>query len=142
MDIDRWHHPAAAADDVQVDERARSYRRNSLHDLPIRYQELAKPTNVDKKKVRTILPGEEPPGEEDERKYTFLNGPTLASFPFIFTATQCEEISKCPFNIWRPDSNIRPHKHELSLITTRPGLPPNVNILILWFYFPTCTLYN
>ena len=83
MDIDRWHHPAAAADDVQVDERARSYRRNSLHDLPIRYQELAKPTNVDKKKVRTILPGEEPPGEEDERKYTFLNGPTLASFPFI-----------------------------------------------------------
>ena len=33
-------------------------------------------------------------------------------------------MSKCPSSIRRRDSNPRPFKHELSPITTRPGLPP------------------
>ena len=39
----------------------------------------------------------------------------------IFTSNQRE---KCPSSIRRRDSNPRPFKHELSPITTRPGLPP------------------
>ena len=64
LDIDRWNHPPG--DEATVDERARFYRRNSLNDLPIRSQEPAKPVAVDKKKVRTLVPGEEQGKEEDE----------------------------------------------------------------------------
>ena len=34
-------------------------------------------------------------------------------------------VNKCSSRIRRRDSNPRPFKHELSPITTRPGLPPN-----------------
>ena len=37
----------------------------------------------------------------------------------IFKANQCE---KCPSSIWALDLNPRPLEHELSNITTRPGL--------------------
>ena len=60
----------------------------------------------------------------------FLNGPTLASFSFIFglfqsnntffTTNKCE---KCPSSIRRQDTNPRPLEHAWSPITTRPGLP-------------------
>ena len=59
----------------------------------------------------------------------FLNWPSSASFRLfssfqtnntLFTTNQCK---KCPFSIHHPDSNPRPLKHELTLITTRPGLP-------------------
>ena len=62
----------------------------------------------------------------------FLNGPTLASFSFIFgifkqTIQFLQQIivKKCPSSIWRRDSNPQPLKYELSPITTRPGRPPN-----------------
>ena len=41
----------------------------------------------------------------------------------IFATNQCE---KCPSSIQCQDSNPQPLKHELSPITTRPGLPPNI----------------
>ena len=62
-------------------------------------------------------------------KTIFLNGLTTASFwsfqthNTIFT-NQCEKMS-CPSCIQRPVSNQRPLEHELSPITTRPGLTPN-----------------
>ena len=40
----------------------------------------------------------------------------------IFTTNQCE---KCPSRIRRRDSNPRPFKHEMSTISTRPGLQEN-----------------
>ena len=46
----------------------------------------------------------------------------------IYTTNHCEKMSKCPSSIWRWDSNPRPLKHELSPITTRPGLLPYLNI--------------
>ena len=62
------------------------------------------------------------------------NGPTPASFSFIFglfrtnntifTINQCENMSKSPSSIQRQDSNPQPFEHELSPITTRPGLLP------------------
>ena len=62
----------------------------------------------------------------------FLNGPTLASFSFIFgifkqTIQFLQQIivKKCPSSIRRRDSNPQPLKSELSPITTRPGRPPN-----------------
>ena len=43
----------------------------------------------------------------------------------LFTANQCEKMSKCPSSVWQcMDSNPQPYKHESSPITTRPGLPP------------------
>jgi len=58
------------------------------------------------------------------------NGPTPASFPFIFSlfkqtlqiyATNiCE---KCPSSIRCRDSNPQPSEHKSPPITTRPGLP-------------------
>ena len=59
----------------------------------------------------------------------FLNWPSSASFRLfssfqtnntLFTTNQCK---KCPSSIQHPDSNPWPLKHELTLITTRPGLP-------------------
>ena len=62
-------------------------------------------------------------------KHVFLNGPSPASFSFIFglfnkqyitifTANQCE---KSQSSIQRRDSNPRPLEHESSPITTRQG---------------------
>ena len=45
----------------------------------------------------------------------------------IFTTNRCE---KCPSSIWRQDSKPRPFKHESSPITTRPGLPPWLPLII------------
>ena len=40
----------------------------------------------------------------------------------IFITNQCEKMSKCPSSIGLQDSIPWPFKHELSPITTRPGL--------------------
>ena len=63
-------------------------------------------------------------------QYLFLNGPTPAPFSFIFglfkqTSIQLQQINvkKCPTSLRHRDSNPQPFKHELSPITTRPGLP-------------------
>ena len=71
------------------------------------------------------------------RKRLLKNGPTPASFSFIFglfrtnntifTINQCENMSKSPSSIQRQDSNPQPFEHELSPITTRPGLQPLVD---------------
>ena len=61
--------------------------------------------------------------------YPFKNGPTPASFWFIFGLFKqtiqfykniCE---KCPSSKWCRDSNPRPSERESLPITTRPGLP-------------------
>jgi len=53
--------------EAQVDEGARSYRRSSTSDCPIRSRELS--TNLRiielKKKVRTVAPGEEAENEHE-----------------------------------------------------------------------------
>ena len=60
------------------------------------------------------------------------NGPTSASFEFIFvfsnthynfTTNRYEKI--CPSSIQCKDSNSQPLEHESPPITTRQGLPPN-----------------
>ena len=66
----------------------------------------------------------------------FKTGPTLPSFivyfwsfqtnKTIFTANQCEKMS-CPSSKWSQDSNSQPLEHELSPMTTRPGLPPKMD---------------
>ena len=69
-------------------------------------------------------------------KQFLKNGPTSASFSFIFdlfkrTLQFLQQINakKCPSSIWRRDSNPRPLEHKLSPITTRSGLPPSETIL-------------
>ena len=70
-------------------------------------------------------------------KVLLKNGPTPASFSFIFGLSnkhykflQQIYVKKCPSSIRCQDSNPRPSKRESSPITTRPGLPPkNVNSL-------------
>ena len=64
------------------------------------------------------------------KKWAF---PGLFSFIFsLFKQTtqflQQINANKCPSGIWQWDSNQRPHKHELSPITTRPGLPPHYDL--------------
>ena len=61
----------------------------------------------------------------------FLNGPTTASFSFIFglfkqTIQFLQQIyvNKCPSNIRYQESIPRPTERESLPITTRPGLPP------------------
>ena len=62
----------------------------------------------------------------------FLNGPTPASISFIldFSNKYCEKMSS-PSSIWRQDSTSQPLNHELSPITTRPGLRFELKILEL-----------
>ena len=75
---------------------------------------------------------------------SFLNGPTPASFPFIvglfkqsIQFVQQINLKKCPSSIWRRNSNPWPFEHELSPITTRPGLPPyNIQKKIVPSPFP------
>ena len=47
-----------------MDEGARSYRRSSVDNFPVRYQEPPKHQKVEKKRVRTQVPGEESAEEE------------------------------------------------------------------------------
>ena len=67
----------------------------------------------------------------------FLNGPSSASFSFIFVFSNkqynsltimCEKML-WPSSIRHRDSNQRPLEHESLPITTRPGLPPKNRIL-------------
>ena len=68
----------------------------------------------------------------------FLNGPSSAYFSFIFgpfqtninTILQQINLKKCPSSIRHRDLNPRPSECESPPITTRPGLPPTVVILI------------
>ena len=58
----------------------------------------------------------------------FFNGPTPASFSFIFVFSNAQfleqiNVKKC---IRWQDSNSRHLKHESPLITFRPGLPPSL----------------
>ena len=62
------------------------------------------------------------------------NGPTLASFLFIFglfktnyTIFISDKCEKCPSSIQWWDSNSQHVEHESSPITTRPGLRPVVH---------------
>ena len=74
----------------------------------------------------------------------FKNGPTPASFSFIFSFFQTNKqilqqinVKWRPSSIWGQDSNPRPLKHESSPITTRPALPPriwNVTVYKLFSY--------
>ena len=72
------------------------------------------------------------------RKYTFLNGQPRPLFHLFaifsikhhnFTAHKCEKMP-CPSSIWHQDLNPWPLEHESSPITTRPGLPPQVQIYL------------
>ena len=70
-------------------------------------------------------------------KQFILNGPTPASFLFIFglfkQTTQFLQqinVTKIPSSIWHRDSNPRPFEHESSPTTTRPGLPPLKQFLL------------
>ena len=63
--------------------------------------------------------------------YCFFNGPTPASFSFIFGLfkqtlqfLQQLYVKKCPSSLRCQDLNSRPSERESLPITTRPGLPP------------------
>ena len=66
----------------------------------------------------------------------FKNGPTPASFSFIFglfkqTSLQFLQqiyVKKCPSSIQYQKSNPWPSERESLPITTRPGLPPVCNL--------------
>ena len=70
--------------------------------------------------------------DADKPQICFLNGPSPASFTFIFglfqtninTILQQINVKKCPSSIRHWDSNPRPSDRESPPITTRPGLPP------------------
>ena len=74
--------------------------------------------------------------------YVFLNGPSPASFSFIFglfqtninTILQQINVKKCPSSIRCRDSNPRPLECESPPITTRPGLPPIFLFMFLNFF--------
>ena len=51
-------------------------------------------------------------------------------FSTHFELLQQINVKKCPSNMGRRDSNPRPLKHELSPITTRPGLLPYLSICL------------
>ena len=63
--------------------------------------------------------------------FFFKNGPSPASFSFIFglfqtninTILQQINVKKCPSSMRHWDSNPRPSERESPPITTRPGLP-------------------
>ena len=54
----------------------------------------------------------------------------------INTILQQINVKKCPSSIRHRDSNPRPSEHESLPITTRPGLPPQA-ILMLMFSIET-----
>ena len=67
----------------------------------------------------------------------FLNGPTPASFSFIFGLfkqtlqfLQQKYVKKCPSSKRCRDSNPQPLEFESLPITTKPGLPPRRIFLI------------
>ena len=53
----------------------------------------------------------------------FIHCRYLKSNNTIVTTSQCKKVL-CLSNMWHEDSNSQPLEHELSPITTRPGLPP------------------
>ena len=80
----------------------------------------------------------------------FFNGPTSASFSFIFGLFKQYNFYnksmwiKCPSNIRRRDSNPLPLETEPSPITTRPGriinLLPTAALLLKLYIIPNLTL--
>ena len=56
----------------------------------------------------------------------------------ILKTNLCEKMS-CPSSIWRQDLNPQSIEHELSPITTRPGLPPYT---IIFKIYKFCTTYG
>ena len=72
--------------------------------------------------------------------FPFLkNGPTLASFSFIFifsniTILTTKNVEKCPSSIRRWDLNSQPSDYKAPPLTTRPGLLP----LKLFPLYGTC----
>ena len=56
--------------------------------------------------------------------FSLKNGPNPASFSFLFSVFSNKQINvnKCPSCIRCWDSNPQPFEHELSPVTTRPGL--------------------
>ena len=55
--------------------------------------------------------------------YTFLNGPSSASFLFIFVfSNKHQNTTLCQ------DSNPQPSEHESPPVTTRPRLAPNLRL--------------
>ena len=69
--------------------------------------------------------------------HLFLNGPTPASFCLFsvsfeqtihFLQKSIQKMS-CSSSIWCWDSKPQPFKHELSPITTRPGILPLASVL-------------
>ena len=66
--------------------------------------------------------------------FFFLNGPSPASFSFIFGIFQTNlnkilqqiNVKKCPSSLRHWDSNTWPSECESPPITTRPGLPSHI----------------
>ena len=60
---------------------------------------------------------------------------------------QQTNVKKCPSSSQHRDSNSKPLKHELSPITTRPGLPPQLPHILQYewanyfFFVGTCAIY-
>ena len=61
----------------------------------------------------------------------FKNEPKPASFCLCsvfsikhYSFLQQIYVKKCPFSIWRWDTNWQPSDYESPPLTTRPGLPP------------------
>ena len=74
-------------------------------------------------------------------QYNFLNGPTPISSLFIFglfkqTIQFLQQIisMSCPSSKWHWDSNPRPFERQSPPITTRPGLPPSIQLIYQYQY--------
>ena len=74
-------------------------------------------------------------GSYGEKGYSFFkkNGPSLASFSFIFglfkqtiQILQQINVKKCPSSIWCQDSNSQPSDYKSPPLITRPVFPPKV----------------
>ena len=70
-------------------------------------------------------------------KQIFSNGPSHASFSFIFVFSNkhynftSNKWEKCPSSVQCWDSSSQPSEHESPPITTRPGFPPD-EFCCLW----------
>ena len=82
--------------------------------------------------------------------YFLKNGPTPASFSFIFGLfnqtllqfLQQVKCQKCPSNIRCRDSNSQPSDYESLPLTTRPGLTPLcLHLLVLHFSLSLLALF-
>ena len=75
-------------------------------------------------------------GQSHQELLEFLMGYSRPLFHFIFglfqtnmTFLQQYNVKQCLSRIWCWDSNPRPLVHESSHITTRPGLPPKIELM-------------